>query len=97
MYLFHWVVFVLIVSTAFVPLDWLRYVYAIPGLIAWSWVVFDGCLLDRRDEHGKRVPDISGSLHKWMGSVKLKTIQASIVAVMVMLPTIMTYRLLKKQ
>ena len=89
----HVVVSALIVSTAFLPVSWLRRgLFVVPFVVALTWVAWDGCVLNQKDvrwryEALRRLSHAAESIHK-------RTARFVIYAVIVLLPTIMLARML---
>ena len=94
----HVVVSALIVSTAFLPVSWLRRgLFVVPFVVALTWVAWDGCVLNQKKTCAggtRRYDDFHMLLNRSGVPIHKRTARFVIYAVIVLLPTIMLARVL---
>jgi len=93
--LFHTFVFLLILSTAFFPLSWMRYgLFVVPYVVSVTWVVCDGCMFNPRRANGTRQNDLHTILQRLGWNLPEHTVKFMVYSGMVLLPTIVAGRAL---
>lgn len=94
MFVLHLFVMAFIVSTAFLPLNKVKKMYMIPALISISWVIFGQCILSPKSTNADD-SDTTRIFRWFIPGIDGNTVSNIVVSIMVMLPTIMFYRLSK--
>lgn len=91
----HIFIFLLIVSSAFYPIYILKKgVFLVPFIVSVSWIIFDGCIINRRLQNGRRQNDMHVLFQYFEWNVSESKAKFMIYSGMVLLPTIMLSRVL---